>query len=271
MLQTAVFVDAGYLCAQGAKALTGGPVPRLRLDIQIAPIISRLNVDVQRLAPASRLLRAYWYDGSPRGRDPSPEQRAIAQADNVKLRLGVVNSFGQQKEVDSLIITDLIELSRNRSIADAVLLSGDADLRVGVALAQSHGIRVHLIGIQPALGTLSPDLVAESDTVSEWMARDLEGLLKIRPAESNIEISGVAADTDFEAVLALVVAERVAAVPDLAALQMHFQQSRAVPPEHDRPALAELRNRIGRDLTEQEKRAFRKTFSAGVLAGSALS
>jgi uncharacterized LabA/DUF88 family protein len=34
-----------------------------------------------------------------------------------------------------LIGTDLIELARNHAISDAVLLSGDEDLRIGVQIA----------------------------------------------------------------------------------------------------------------------------------------
>ena len=65
----------------------------------------------------------------------------------MKLRLGQLNSEGQQKGVDSLIVTDLIELARNKAISDAVVLTGDEDIRVGVQIAQSLGVRVHLLGI----------------------------------------------------------------------------------------------------------------------------
>ena len=46
---------------------------------------------------------------------------------------------GRQKGVDSLIVTDLIELARNHAISDAVLLAGDEELRIGVQIAQSLG------------------------------------------------------------------------------------------------------------------------------------
>jgi uncharacterized LabA/DUF88 family protein len=65
------------------------------------------------------------------------EQLSLAEADNVKPRLGQINDFGQQKGVDSLIVTDLVELSRNGSIGDALLLSGDEDVRIGVEIAQN--------------------------------------------------------------------------------------------------------------------------------------
>ena len=47
----------------------------------------------------------------------------------MKVRLGFVNSLGQQKGVDSLIVTDMLTLARNRAVAECVLLSGDEDLK----------------------------------------------------------------------------------------------------------------------------------------------
>ncbi len=52
------------------------------------------------------------------------EQQSIADADDVKLRLGIISPSGQQKGVDSLIVTDLVELARNHAISDADVLSG---------------------------------------------------------------------------------------------------------------------------------------------------
>lgn len=65
----------------------------------------------------------------------------------MKVRLGFVNSVGEQKGVDSLIVTDMIALARNRAISDAVLMSGDEDLRVGVQQAQELGVRAGCLGI----------------------------------------------------------------------------------------------------------------------------
>ena len=72
------------------------------------------------MASEASLLRIYWYDGILQGQR-SQAQRELATADNVKVRLGTV-SGGRQKGVDSLIVTDLIELARNHAISDAVLL-----------------------------------------------------------------------------------------------------------------------------------------------------
>ncbi len=91
------------------------------------------------------LLRIYWYDGT--DGPPTSKHVALAYQPDVKLRLGLVNRQGAQKGVDSLIVTDLINLSRNRAMASAVLLTGDEDIRVGVLQAQEYGVRVHLVGI----------------------------------------------------------------------------------------------------------------------------
>ena len=109
------------------------------------------------VAPGVRLLRTYWYDGLPRANRPTPDQNEISDAADNKLRLGMVNSQGEQKGVDSLIVTDLIELARNRAISDALILSGDEDIRIGVQVAQTYGIRIHLLGIRPARGSQSAD------------------------------------------------------------------------------------------------------------------
>ena len=74
------------------------------------------------------LLRVYWYNGT-RGPTLSLEHATLAHMDYIKLRLGVVSGAGQQKGVDSLIVTDLIDLARNRAITDAAILSGDEDIK----------------------------------------------------------------------------------------------------------------------------------------------
>lgn len=52
--------------------------------------------------------------------------------------------------MDSLIVTDLIALARNQAVTDAVLLSGDEDVRIGVEIAQGYGVRAQLVGIEPS-------------------------------------------------------------------------------------------------------------------------
>lgn len=172
----AIFVDAGYLFAQGSASLTGRKQQRHTLRLRFPEILQRLKAFGDDRTGGRELLRIYWYDAASGA--PSPEQKQLAHADDVKLRLGFLNAQGQQKGVDSLIVTDLISLAQNGAISDAILLSGDEDLRVGVQMAQMHGVRVHLLGIEPSRGSQSILLMQEADTCSEWLAEDVEQVLE---------------------------------------------------------------------------------------------
>ena len=180
-MRVAVFVDAGYVYAQGSALITGSETkkPRKFVSIDGKPIVEKLTKLAISISGKKELLRIYWYDGAPAtGR--SPEQIELAQIDNVTLRLGQLNSAGQQKGVDSLIVTDLMELARNDAISDAVVVTGDEDIRIGVQIAQSHGVRVHLLGIGAATdkGSQSLSLQDEADTVTEWAKSDVESFMR---------------------------------------------------------------------------------------------
>ncbi|MCY4031199.1 MAG: NYN domain-containing protein [Hyphomicrobiales bacterium] len=165
MNRFAMFIDAGYFFAQGSVSLTGKVRSRHELELKEDLAIQTLKDIAHAHLPNQELLRIYWYDGA-RGSTIKSDQSAIASLNDVKLRLGMINQFGKQKGVDSLIVADLIELARLRSITDAFLLSGDEDVRVGVQLAQNHGVRVHLLGIESDEGTSQGrQLLQEADTV----------------------------------------------------------------------------------------------------------
>lgn len=142
--------------------------------------MSKLRAIAESKTNNASLLRIYWYDGV-LNRGLSPEQQGLADMDDVKLRLGLVNAQGQQKGVDSLIVTDLVELARNHAIADAILLSGDEDVRIGVQIAQSFGVRIHLVGTEPSRGSQSRYLTQESDTTTEWSKVDIGEFLTLKP------------------------------------------------------------------------------------------
>jgi hypothetical protein len=179
MERVAVFVDAGYLFAQGSAALTGTKQSRQYLALSIPDILAALG-GVATPQTQLLLLRVYWYDGMRPGR-PTPEQMALSDSANVKVRLGQVNAAGEQKGVDALIVTDMIDLARNRAMADALLVSGDEDVRVGVVLAQQFGVRVHLLGIHPAWANQSRSLQQEADTTIEWDAAIVRRFLNYTP------------------------------------------------------------------------------------------
>lgn len=265
MTHAAIFVDAGYLYTGGAIALSGSAQDRTSLTLSQRETIEKLRKTANRQANGAPLLRIYWYDGL-RGGRPSSEQESLAYADSVKVRLGVVTA-GRQKGVDSLIITDLIELARNHAISDAVLLSGDEDLRVGVQIAQSFGVRVHLIGIEPSRGNQSRLLMQEADTTTEWSKDDIEEILSVAPATAwssgtTHPQTGLGEGAEGK-VLDEVAAELVNQLDpaQLDSIKETLSTNPAwIPPEYDRSLLVTARERIGRELGESEKRRARDTF-----------
>lgn len=291
VLQIAVFVDAGYVYAQGSALLKGRKLRRELVRLSETQILERLGGTARAVAPDARLLRVYWYDGLLRSNRPSTEQYAIGQSPDAKLRLGLVNSSGQQKGVDSLIVTDLIELARNRAISDALILSGDEDIKIGVQVAQTFGVRVHLLGIKPATGSQSDSLLMEADTchewdetiVSQWMrCEDAAMPFADRPvpavagsdntagtARSSAEPGGrdLAAGNDFRAIVASE-SENIANTLNATDLRRHIDYVDANPgrihSDIDRRALASLRNRLGRDLTDGERKEYRLTFATAL-------
>ncbi len=178
MDRVAVFVDAGYLFAQGSIELCGRKLMRGECTLDYAAARDTIKCFAEAVSSLP-LLRIYWYDGTSQG--PTPQHIALANQPDVKVRLGFVNSQGQQKGVDSLIVTDMITLARNRAMSTCVLLSGDEDIRVGVQQAQAYGIRVHLLGIKPSRGSQSAFLREEADCVDEWTSAELAPFLSCQP------------------------------------------------------------------------------------------
>ena len=111
MQRAAVFVDAGYVFAQGSVLLTGAKQSREYLSLDIPGVVKALT-EVVAGQTGLPLLRIYWYDAMRLGR-PTAEQTALANTSNIKTRLGNMNSACEQKGVDALIITDMIDLARN--------------------------------------------------------------------------------------------------------------------------------------------------------------
>ncbi|MDQ2924614.1 MAG: NYN domain-containing protein, partial [Acidobacteriota bacterium] len=180
MERVAVFVDAGYIFAQGGTNLAGSKVSRVSLILNIPEVLGQLKSLAASANGRASLLRIYWYDGAKLG--PTSEQIALAESENVKVRLGTINSAGQQKGVDSLLVTDLIDLARNQAISDALIVTGDGDLRIAVQIAQSFGVRVHLVGLQPCRGSQSRQLMQEADTTHEISKNEIGRFLSLSAA-----------------------------------------------------------------------------------------
>jgi hypothetical protein len=285
MTRVAIFVDAGYLFAQGSVALTGEKRARPDCRLNETAVLAALAEVAKAKCDGVRVLRTYWYDAAPRS-GPTAHHTSLAGTDYVKLRLGAMNGVGQQKGVDSLIVTDLIELARNRSISDAVLLSGDEDVRVGVQLAQNFGVAVHLIGIYPARGSQSAALRQESDTTTEWDKDTIARFLTVsaplavpvagqtataRPeAKGAIEVPAPPApehDTHGNAVILRVVDEVAAGLDTdaLASIESFWSGGgKGLPSEIDRPMLAKLADAFGRRLEQSELRLARQALARKV-------
>ena len=189
-MRTAILVDAGYLYAAGAAAISGERHGRRAVRLSIPDAVAKLKEVAASTTDGQQVLRIYWYDATPYGK-LSPEQEELADTADVKLRLGVMTYEGKQKGVDSLIVTDLIELARNHAISDAVLLSGDEDTRIGVQIAQSFGVRVHLLGIRGQHWNQSRSLKRESDTTTEWSREEVGRFLTLAPtSEMDPDVRG---------------------------------------------------------------------------------
>ena len=132
-------------------------------------------------------------------------------------------------------------------------------------LAQQFGVRVHLVGIQPARANQSPALVQESDTLTEWDEAVIRGFLAYSPPVTPTAAVAAATAGDLDAQLAPLVT--ALSPSDLAALKSQFATNTQVPAEHDRSLL-----RVGRGfyqnqtLSSTERTALRVAFVRLVLA-----
>jgi uncharacterized LabA/DUF88 family protein len=196
----AVFVDAGYLFAASKSYFIEHiqeDAADVRLDFQ--QFISVIT-DLSETLTGKQILRIYWYDASQDGL-PTRTHEALAFMDHIKLRLGMFNGAGQQKGVDTMIVADLLTLARNRAISDAVLLSGDVDLLVGVLQAQELGVRVHLVGLEGhSQRNQSARLKWDCDTTRNLSDEDIRAftspLIRRQDLSSRIAASYAAAAAD---------------------------------------------------------------------------
>lgn len=275
MKRVAVFVDAGYVFAAGAMAIHGTNLKREMLKIDAERIVAMLLDFAASMSPGSDLLRLYWYDCSPDGARPMSNQMPFAEQDNVKVRLGFLGSEGKQKGVDTKIVADLISLSQQRVITDAVLVSGDEDLTVGVEFAQSLGVRMHLLGILHSNEhSQSMRLRTEADTTRLWNVEDVELFLSVveEPVEEGVSdffAAEPSAIPSYDAAIIAQEADRVAKSfnsTTLAKLAQKWESNPrdSVPPDHDRDLILSISQQLGRDLTGDEKKIMRSVFKESV-------
>lgn len=267
----AIFVDAGYFFAAGAYAIAGNNVPRHNLNlISAEETIKGLCEAGAKQTSNPSLLRVYWYDAM-NGPRPSMEQSAIAHLAGVKVRLGSLNNAGEQKGVDSLIVTDLIELARNRAISDAILISGDEDLRIAVQLAQTFGVRVHILAVGDAGKNVSSSLKMEADSLesldSAWLNKNIKitGPAPLAATSAPVtptQPAKVVSPNTLDQTTLLICKELLdeADADALANLKAHLSASTTIPPEFDRRLIAKTAKAVNRRLSSDEMRKIRGLF-----------
>jgi uncharacterized LabA/DUF88 family protein len=258
--RVAVLIDADYLFAAGSALVSGtGKQRRSTILFDGTRAADALRSFAQDVTGGLRLLRIYWYDGASRKAGPSAEHVRLAQANDIKVRLGLLNAAGEQKGVDSLIVTDMVELARNRAVVDLVLMSGDEDVRIGVQLAQSFGVRVHLLGIDPCVGTQSSLLRQEADTCSEWDLSVVGKIMSLRPASATTA-AAMANDVSDAPALNVIVEHML---DDLAPAELEgaakymLTNHNNVPRELDGKLLARCRAALGKNLDDANRRYVR--------------
>ena len=152
MARAAIFIDGGYL-----RRILTDHFNRARVDYSLLS---------QEMAGNTDILRTYYYDCLPYQSDPPTlaEKRRFSKTEGFfatlrrlpryEVRLGKLEYRGRnpqtgrpsfaQKRVDALMGIDLALLSAQRSIADAVILTGDSDFLPAVEVAKSQGVLVRL-------------------------------------------------------------------------------------------------------------------------------
>ncbi|GHC72594.1 hypothetical protein GCM10007079_05920 [Nocardiopsis terrae] len=165
MDRCALFVDAGYLLADGAMAVHG---TRNRDSVawDYSGLVQFLN-EVARDRTGLPLLRCYWYEAVADDRR-GQEQDGIADIPGVKFRAARIRP-GRREGVESYVQRDLTTLARTGVLCDAVLVSGDEDMAPVVADVQDMGVRVTVVHIS----------VEGNWTISRALRRECDDLIEI--------------------------------------------------------------------------------------------
>lgn len=184
-----VMVDAGYLLRQAIE-IVSNKASTSRADLDISDPVGLIKTLLDKSSATldltgKELLRVYWYDGV-MANGFTQQQRSLVNVDDVQFRAGTINGRGQQKGVDSLIVTDLIELTSHHAICDAVLVTGDSDLAVGIEVSQKRGVRIAVLGVEDlAAGVAhhqSFEITSRADRVGMLGQAELSQVLRYAPA-----------------------------------------------------------------------------------------
>ena len=156
--KSVILVDVGFLYAV-AGYRTANTTLRAAITVQFENLIEGLVSAVSRIS-SQEVLRTYWYDASRDGLY-TDEHKKVGLVPGVKVRLGRINYYGEQKGVDLRLALDLVALARTGAVSNAYLISGDDDLTEAVEEAQALGMKVSLLGIKDPSARLGYKGVAE--------------------------------------------------------------------------------------------------------------
>jgi hypothetical protein len=164
----ALFVDAGYLLADGAMAVHG---TRRRESVSwdysgMLQLLASLAQERSGLP----LLRCYWYEATVEGRR-NADHDTLADLPGVKLRVAKMRP-GRREGVEGEIHRDLTALARNKAVSDAMVVSAEEDLAQVVADVQDLGLRVTLLHI----------VVDGNWTVSRTLRQECDDIVEITSA-----------------------------------------------------------------------------------------
>ena len=271
-----VMVDAGYLLRQAVE-MVSQRASSSRSDLEIpdpAALMEALLTKARAtLNLASKeLLRIYWYDGV-MVNGFTAQQKAIMQVDDVQFRAGTIDWRGQQKGVDSLIVTDLIELTTHHAICDAVLVTGDSDLAVGMELAQRRGVRIAVLGVEDlAAGVAhhqSFEITSRADRVGRLGGTELQAVVRYVPGAASASANGGSMadqraiypplDADAKARIAASVQDFVAQLT-VPAEGVVDSSTKRIDAAVDKALLQHVFGTLGRKLAEAEKVFIRQVF-----------
>ena len=270
MSSYAIYVDVGYLYAEGGRLLSGVRQPRHAVDLDYDRFLEFLSQFVASRQPQRDQLRIYWYDGA-RGA-PTPAQLAIGYRDQIKLRLGLIDASGQQRGVDALFVRDLVMDAHHRNITDAWLVTGDDDLRGGLLVAQELGVRIHLLGLgnreshnqaRSLLLDADSSHLWERDDVVHWMEvrasigeadpddgeEDAEPLYPKLPTDSDLAESALSIALDFSTSMDCDELEEI--------IESWSVARQGVPPRYDKPLIWRFVQQWPGEVGPTEKRAVR--------------
>ena len=261
----AIFVDAGYLFA-AAGDLCFGTSRRHDLSLHARKATEFLRCRCHSHGKQAHL-RTYWYDAA-QDAVPTDDQLQLGEQRGVKLRLGRLTKEGQ-KGVDARIVRDLIVLARNGAVTTAYLMSGDEDVREGVAEAQEFGVSVVLLGIEPPAGRVNQaaTLVREADDFitltrrecAEFMSRSTAKVDQIQ-VSIPVAVGADASATDFGEAYG----RAIRGARDSEAVAKILADRPRIPRSVDVWLLKEAARRFGDPVAESIRRESRAGFWEGI-------